>query len=515
MKHLLRPITAVIVLLLTWGVLAPQPAHAAPAAATLTITNAETAGGDLIPGATYTVTQVASIDAATGESTPVTGATPRTVTAGETVSLPQYAVYEVTQATRAPGYYLDTETYLVEFPLMAADGTWAASQDLTITPKLIQVTGDATLLKAADGGTDPVAGAVFELYQTADATGPLAPPVLVTTLTSGAGGTLTAEGLTEGEYYFVEVSVPEPYAVDTTTTYPFTVAVDAAGTATAPIDQLTAQNYTAPAATEVIKAVNGDPTTSASINEIVTFTLTVQLPGDIASFATYTLTDTFDSRFSDVAAVDVPAGFTVDVAGNTVTATGDPAALTPGEVVLTFTARVNNTTASGDVIGNTADVTWDNGRGDAGTFTTNEATVTLVEGSLTVTKIDGITQATLPGATFVLTDVDGTPLVDIDGAPYEATTGADGTLTFTRLPFGTYYLRETAAPEGYRLLDTQTAITIDADNTDATATVRNFSISSILPDTGTWGVLPFSAVGLGLVALFFVLRRRQRRDTTA
>ena len=44
---------------------------------------------------------------------------------------------------------------------------------------------------------------------------------------------------------------------------------------------------------------------------------------------------------------------------------------------------------------------------------------------------------------------------------------------------------------------------------------RNFSISSILPDTGTWGVLPFSAVGLGLVALFFVLRRRQRRDTTA
>lgn len=379
MRILNRTITVVIALLLTLGVFAPQTAHAAPNPASLTIAPTTT-DGTPITGGTWTITQTATINPATGASTPVAG-TPVTVDAGATTPLAQYAVYTVTQATRAPGYYLDTETYTVEFPLLTG-GQWATDQSLTIAPKLTPVTGDASLVKQANGTTTPIEGATFELYRTVDASGATLPtPELVTTVTTGADGTVSATALTEGSYYWIETSVPAPYAVDTTTTYPFQVTVDAAGTATAPIEQAVAQNYTAPAASEVIKAVNGGPTTSASVGETVTFTITATLPGDIDQFDAYTLTDTFDARFSSVTVADpVPAGFAADVTGNTVTLTGTPASLTPGEVTFTITAVVNNTTASGDSIPNTATVTWDNGRGDAGTFVTNAATVTLVEG---------------------------------------------------------------------------------------------------------------------------------------
>ncbi|MDN5571959.1 MAG: hypothetical protein L0G22_12030, partial [Propionibacteriaceae bacterium] len=303
--------------------------------------------------------------------------------------LAQYAVYTVTQATRAPGYYLDTETYTVEFPLLTG-GQWATDQSLTIAPKLTPVTGDASLVKQANGTTTPIEGATFELYRTVDASGATLPtPELVTTVTTGADGTVSATALTEGSYYWIETSVPAPYAVDTTTTYPFQVTVDAAGTATAPIEQAVAKNYTAPAASEVIKAVNGGPTTSASVGETVTFTITATLPGDIDQFDAYTLTD-------------------------------------------------------------------------------------------------------------------------IDGNPYAATTDVAGQLVFERLPFGTYYLQETAAPDGYRLSEQLTEVTVNATTTNPTVTVTNYSTSSVLPDTGTWGAWPFYALGAALIGLFLVLQRRQR-----
>lgn len=128
-----------------------------------------------IDGAVYTVTKVATIDESTGQQTAVAGQTPIEVNAGQTVSLDQYAVYEVVQTTRAPGYYLNTEPFTIEFPLLSG-GQIAADQTAEVHPKLIPVTGDASLLKTANDTATPVAGATFSLYRTADATAPSARP---------------------------------------------------------------------------------------------------------------------------------------------------------------------------------------------------------------------------------------------------------------------------------------------------------------------------------------------------
>lgn len=332
-------------------------------------------------------------------------------------------------------------------------------------------------------------------------------------LVTAADGTISATGLTEGSYYFVETATVAPYAVDTQTRYAFSVTVDAAGTATAPIGQLRAQNYTQPSETTVTKQVNGGATAAASIGQTVTFTLPVQVPLDIADYTTFTVTDTVDARFSNVA-VQPLAGSATSVTGNTVTATGDPAALAASAgqtVTLTITATVNNSTATGDAIPNTAEVTWNNGKGDSGTFDTNTVTVTLAEGSIAVTKVDGSTDAPLAGATFVLTDAAGNLLNDIDGVPYQATSAADGTLTFDRLPYGSYFVKETVAPDGYRLRTASDEVTVDATSSNVALTVDNYTTSTWLPQTGTWGALPWYVGGGLLIAAFALLMWRNRK----
>ncbi len=363
----------VAAVLLALGLVPPTSALAAPVTTQAQLTISNTANGTPVTGATYTITQTHTVDPNTGIQTAFAG-TPITVNAGDTTNLDQYAVYAVQQATRAPGHYLDPTTYAVEFPLLAG-GAPATSQAFTITPKIIPVTGTATLLKTANGSTTPLPGATFRLVQTGDAAGPITPTDVATGLVTGADGTISAVNLPEGTYYFVETAAPTGYALDTTTQYPFTVTVDAAGTATAPITQSNAINYTEPSASTVTKLVNGAGTTTVSIGQEVTFTITVDVPLDIADYSTFTITDALDPRFT-LGDVTTPDGIAATMDGNAITLTGTPAEMTPGPNTITITATVNNTTGSGDSIPNTASVAWDNGKGDSGTFDTGTVTVT-------------------------------------------------------------------------------------------------------------------------------------------
>lgn len=512
----LKMLAAAIVLALLGLTLTPGAAHAAPAPAQLTINNTETAGGDAITGAVYTVTKTHTVDATTGAQTAVTQAGVD-VNAGATLNLDQYAVYSVTQKTRAPGYLLDTRTFTVEFPQLV-DGQIAADQSLTINPKLTKVAGEASLLKTANETTTPVVGATFDLYRTKDASGTTLDPAVkvnTTALTTGADGRITATALEEGEYYFIETATVAPYAADTETQHPFTVTVDTAQTAAATIADLTFDNYTEPSTSTVIKKVNGAATTSASIGQTVTFTIDIDLPLDIAQYTSYSVTDTFDSRFSSVTVgTPVPTGITATANGNVVNIAIDPATATPGINTITMTAALNSTTASGASVPNTASVSYDNGRGDTGTFTTSAANVTLVEGTIIVNKFTSDGATPLDGATFALTDAAGTPLQDINGVAYEQTT-VDGVATFSRLPYGTYYVVETAAPSGYRLATAQTEVILDADGATKTVSLNNYLLTEELPSTGTLGAIPFYVAGAALLGLFvFFLRRSRRQDQT-
>lgn len=514
----LKTIASALALALIGLVIMPAAAYAAPAQAQLTIINQETKGGAAIPGAVYTVTRTHTINESTGAATAVTVAGV-TVNAGATLDLDQYAVYSIKQTTRAPGYLLDTRTWTVEFPRLTA-GTIATDQSLTINPKLTKVAGDASLLKTANETTTPVVDATFDLYRTKDYNGNTIDPAVkvnTTSLTTGADGKITATALEEGEYYFIETGTVAPYALDTTTKHTFTVTVDAAGTATATIPELRFKNYTKPSDATVTKLVNGAATANASIDEQITFTINVDVPLDIKDYASYTLSDTFDSRFSNVAIVNtgdnpLPTGITASAASNVVSITINPATVVAGANTITLTANLNNTTASGSTVPNTATVSYDNGRGDTGTFATSAANVSLVEGSITINKFMSDEKTPLAGATFELQDVNGKVITPISAADFSPKTGDDGVATFNRLPYGTYYVVEKAAPEGYRLSTAKTEVVLNADGAAKTVELNNYLLTEELPATGTLGAIPFYVAGAGLIGLFVFFLRRSRRE---
>ncbi|HHR2656620.1 TPA: SpaA isopeptide-forming pilin-related protein, partial [Listeria monocytogenes] len=88
-------------------------------------------------------------------------------------------------------------------------------------------------------------------------------------------------------------------------------------------------------------------------------------------------------------------------------------------------------------------------------------------GSVTLTKEDAKTKATLAGAEFKLVDSKGTVLQE------NITTNASGQLSIADLKFDTYQLIETKAPTGYKLDTTPVEFTIGENNQAITVTKEN------------------------------------------
>lgn len=140
---------------------------------------------------------------------------------------------------------------------------------------------------------------------------------------------------------------------------------------------------------------------------------------------------------------------------------------------------------------------------EPGTETTKVIKNTKHKGSLIVTKIDAEDESLLNGATFELFDAD-------DNMVGRETTGNDGKAEFTGLQWGTYTLVETKAPTGYRLLEKEITIEIDAHTLTVEKTIENTKQDWEIPATGGVGTLGFYGAGLILMlsAAWFVFRRR-------
>lgn len=124
----------------------------------------------------------------------------------------------------------------------------------------------------------------------------------------------------------------------------------------------------------------------------------------------------------------------------------------------------------------------------------------------------------LEGAKFELYQKDNEGNV-VEGSVVELTSDANGNIMVDGMDAGTYYLKETKAPEGYVCSDKELEIVIAED----AANVLNFAISvnfanSQIPHTGGMGTTLFSIVGGALIAtagVIFVISRKKRARSAA
>lgn len=272
--------------------------------------------------------------------------------------------------------------------------------------------------------------------------------------------------------------------------------------------------------------------TTAAIGSDVTFTLTADTVGTSTEKAKkYKLTDTMSEglTYKEVKEVKVDAsvvstddykvtqtGQTVDIEfTSSYLSNGDSAFYKADKVYVTYIATVNTAaliSIAGELKPNTnhVDLHYTNNMNVDSDITGN--TVNVYTLTLNVGKVDGNTKAPLAGATFKLTS-------DTDTTGTTLTTGTDGSVTFTGLKAGTYYVEETVAPEGYNINSKKFEITISTqgivtgDNVkDNKLVVTDFPLS--VPQTGGAGTVMFTVGGIALIAcagvLFFVVMRKKK-----
>lgn len=274
--------------------------------------------------------------------------------------------------------------------------------------------------------------------------------------------------------------------------------------------------------------------TTAAIASDVTFTLTADTVGTSTEKAKkYKLTDTMSEglTYKEVKEVKVDAsvvstddykvtqtGQTVDIEFTSAYLNNDTSAFyTADKVYVTYVATVNTSaliSIAGELKPNTnhVDLHYTNNMDVDSDITGN--TVNVYTLTLNVGKVDGNnTTKTLPNATFKLTSKNDARFVKA------LTTGTDGSVTFTGLKAGTYYVEETVAPEGYNINSKKFEITISTqgivtgDNVkDNKLVVSDFPLS--VPQTGGAGTVMFTIGGIALIAcagiLFFVVMRKKK-----
>ena len=100
-----------------------------------------------------------------------------------------------------------------------------------------------------------------------------------------------------------------------------------------------------------------------------------------------------------------------------------------------------------------------------------KTTLNLATSKVSITKIDSKTKQGLAGAKFVLYDNSGKQITT-----WTSTTGAH---IIQNLPNGTYTLKETKAPAGYKMSKESTTFTISDTNRDVTVKVENTLYSKV------------------------------------
>jgi len=449
--------------------------------------------------------------------------------------------YRIVPTKRAPGYLLGSE-FTVEFPRME-NGVIAANQTLEVYPKIVRLLGSVELLKwtTGDPANTPLPGAVFKLWQDtelpADSTKTY--PYDMGDFTTGADGKITVDNLPEGTYRFCEITAPDGYGpipAEPNNCVSFTITAPDNATQNPARVEVNFQNYPLP---KIIKTVDENADGAGAqhnIGEPYYYKLTFPIPENVGNFAYYRVIDSFPMEvdYIDPWYSVVPTGLVESDAyipydpadpANTHKLTINfnisalVAAYVAGQRSITVTvhAMLNENAQDGVPVKNWARLEWDDTTDDPSNppgHDEDDEDVTPTEGGFNITKRDSDGNP-LAGVGFQLfTDADATvPFISpITGQPVIEESGADGIVRFTRLPYGTYYVKEVYVPDGFRISEVITTVVIPVDSTFELI-ITNYRIGEDLPVTGTLGALIFLGVGVLLIAagIFFAKRKRNNK----
>lgn len=121
-------------------------------------------------------------------------------------------------------------------------------------------------------------------------------------------------------------------------------------------------------------------------------------------------------------------------------------------------------------------------------------------GSITIIKHDKDDNSVLQGAEFEIRSKKDSNLTKRE------ITNSDGKIIFNNLPLGEYEIVEVKAPKNYQLNKQPVSVTIDETNQEKTIKISNKKV--ILPNTGGYGFIPYTILGILVISLSLFLRRK-------
>ncbi len=444
--------------------------------------------GKALEGVTFTLTQTHKYDPANDKWTAYTGEPFTRVTDGNGIikidNIP-LGRYKVQETAGPPHVNLNKEEYFVDIPMTNKAGT-DANYNVHIYPKNETIRGNVKLTKIDGDSKKPLKGVKFSLHhKNGDKVED------TTTFETDHNGRITVDNLKYGDYYFKEIETIDGYMLGSQKVK-FKIENSKETV------KVSVKNYKEP---DVEKEVDLN---AVNRGEEVTYTITVDLPGDIKSYNSFIVTDELHQNLEFVEVVSQPNGFSFSQNDQKLTWNATPGDLNPGKAEFIFKAKVKEDAPANVVINNKAYIDYENQHGTEGHKDTDDIPLTPTAGNLKVVKQDGDdNKKKLKGAKFELRQ--GNKVVR------SGTTDENGEINFKELDYGNYQLVETKAPEGYNKLRNPINITIDANNNDITYTVDNYKSGWELPKTGGMGTLFFTLIGLTFMgsALFMYIRRRR------
>ena len=304
---------------------------------------------------------------------------------------------------------------------------------------------------------------------------------------------------------------------------------------------------------------------SFDVGEIHTWFLTASLPADIADAKAYTVTDKLDRRLTlqpeslqvllkpsegepqmlqqdthyHASAQYSEDGTLLSVAltGEGMAWAGKRSGFREGQLMISFRAAINRNAIMGETVSNRSGVSYTSASGTV--FTADSDSPGVHTGGVVLRKTDAAGNP-LAGAKFRICRIAGEEESEVtektewlvleeeavpvvyreaygrtdmgNGKVSEVQTDEAGIAVFYGLAYGTYYIVETQAPEGYNLLTQPIAVIIDASShmTEADGwkdaegnivdnTVRVVNTKFLLPDSGGWGVEIYTVTGLWIM----------------